>query len=189
MPFSLSEYPFNSHDPVYWGFVIEALQADYSGRLQSPILSPLTLPVTHLLPMMSLTVLIGFIPSPTLITVIGIKHLLVILFFWRLSWTLVAQLSGKQLVYGLFLLGNLFFIFESELGYNFMVSSFLSKSTLKSILLMAKRSDLSLVLLFALTLAVARGPNAALCASAVWHLRSQLTQWLVYLPYWCLPTF
>ena len=55
LPFSLSEYPFNSHDPVYWSFVIEALQADYSGRLQSPILSPLTLPVTHLLPMMSLT--------------------------------------------------------------------------------------------------------------------------------------
>ena len=181
MPFSLSEYPFNSHDPVYWGFVIEALQADYSGRLQSPILSPLTLPVTHLLPMMSLTVLIGFIPTPTLITVIGIKHLLVILFFWRLSWTLLAQLSGKQLVYGLFLLGSLFFIFESELGYNLLVSSFLYEVLLLeiAILLIAKRSDLWLVLLFALTLAVARGPlaYAALGASAIlaWHLRSQLT--------------
>ena len=90
-------------------------------------------------------------------------------------------MSGKQLVYGLFLLGSLFFIFESELGYNFLVSSFLYEVLLLeiAILLMAKRSDLSLVLLFALTLAVARGPlaYAALGASAIlaWHLRSQLT--------------
>ena len=39
-PFALHEYPFNSHDPVYWGYTLEALTADYAGALRSPTLQP-----------------------------------------------------------------------------------------------------------------------------------------------------
>ena len=160
---------------------IEALRADYFGSLKSPTLFPLTLPVTHLLPMMSLTVLVGFIPSPTLITVVAVKHLLIIMFFWRLSWSLLAQLKGKEQSYGLALLGALFFIFESELGYNLLVSSYIYEILLLEIAILttSSRTDPLLILIFALVLAAARGPLAfaALGASGVlaWQIRSQLT--------------
>ena len=40
-PFTLHEYPFNSHDSVYWGYIFESLQADYSGPIRSPLFAPM----------------------------------------------------------------------------------------------------------------------------------------------------
>ena len=70
------------------------------------------------------------------------------------------------------------FFFESELGYNLLVNSFLYEVLLLviAILLMTKRSDLSLVLLFALTLAVAEVPwHTPHCAPLQFSLASEIT--------------
>lgn len=184
-PFSLYEYPFNSHDPVYWGYVFESLHADYSGPLRSPLFSPLELPVTHLLSMMSLTTVISFNPSPTLINIIQAKYLITVLFFWRAAWFLVGSASRELLPYAFALLICLLFFFESELGYNVMVSSYIYEIVLLEIfiILASQRKNLNLALIFFLTLIAARASLsfAAVGAAAVlaWHLRSKIT-WETY---------
>ena len=185
--FSLHEYPFNSHDSVYWGYVFESLRADYSGPIISPVLAPLALPVTHVLPMMSLTTLLAYVPNLTLLNIIAAKHLVIVFFFWRAGWFLLTQIGKRKLAYGVILIVSLLFIFESELGYNLMVSSFIYEIILVElvILLSAKRIDMMLVLLLFLTLIAARASLsfAAMGASGIlaWHLREnlKLEAWLI----------
>ena len=185
--FTLHEYPFNSHDSVYWGYVFESLHADYSGPIRSPILAPLPLPVTHVLPIMSLTTLLAYLPTLTLINVIVVKHLVVLLFFWRAGWFLLAEADRKTLAFAISLFVSLIFIFESELGYNLMVSSFIYEIILLElvVLLAASRINLKLVLIFFLVLIAARASLsfAAMGASGIlaWHLKNRLGReiWLV----------
>ena len=162
LPFALHEYPFNSHDPVYWGYTLEALTANYAGPLRSPTLQPLELAVTHLLPMMSLVTLAAYVPDPDLLTVIGIKHLVTIAFFWRLSWYLLSDLKLKDYLFGSMLLTGLFFFFESELGYNFLISSFAFEILLLELCISLRTRDAQpdSFLIILLCLAAARGPLA-----------------------------
>jgi hypothetical protein len=186
-PFTLHEYPFNSHDSVYWGYVFESLHADYSGPIRSPVLAPLGLPVTHLLPAMSLTVLLAYIPNSTLLTIVAIKSLVIVLFFWRTAWFLLSQINREKLAYGVVLLVSLVFIFESELGYNLMVSSFIYEIILLEliILLSTNRLNTTLILILFLTLITARASLtfAAIGAFGIlaWHFRKDLKPqtWLI----------
>lgn len=160
--FSLHEYPFNSHDSVYWGYVFESLLADYSGSIRSPVLYPLALPVTHVLPMMSLTTLLVYASNLTLLSIIAVKHLVIVLFFWRAGWFLLNRINKSKLAYGIALIVSLIFIFESELGYNLMVSSYIYEVILLElvIILAAERIDLKLILMLLLVLIAAKASVA-----------------------------
>ena len=167
--FRISEYPFNSHDSVYWGFTFEALVADYFGPLRSPVLSPLQLTVTHVAPMTALSALLAYVPEMSLVKIIQCKHLLIVLFFSRFFYNLICAKNGfVSIFYGLVLSIFSMLIYEGEIGYSLLINSYLYLMIVCEAFRAATDKSVDLRILTALFIALAamRAPISLAPASA-----------------------
>ncbi|MEX0709352.1 MAG: hypothetical protein WD078_15455 [Woeseia sp.] len=158
--FAYQQYHFNNHDPAYWGYAYELLKADYFGPIRIPTLYPEQFAPTHILPstvVASLAVLIDHITLPKLIEV---RYLCVAFVMSGVLTRLIAH-SEKKAPFVVALFAS-FFVFETELGYNFLISSYLYVLIVLEIFVIQKtQSNNKIALLFfSAILVLARAPIA-----------------------------
>ena len=157
--FSYQEYFYNNHDPAYWGYAFELLKADYFGPIRMPTFYPEQIAPTHILPSTAVASLSVFLPDVTLPKLIEVRYLLVSVVFAGLLYRLTS-LAGNRAPF--LLLGAVcsFYVFEFEIGYNVLISSYFYVLLLSELMLLmtSNRTDAKAILFFSLILTVARGP-------------------------------
>ena len=157
--FSSIDYFYNNHDPAYWGYTFELLHADYFGPTRVPTFYPENFSPTHILPQTMLVTLLAFSKNASLASIIEAKYLIISILFGGFFQRLTKEIPTSTLT----LIGSTILalvIYESELGYNLLISSYLYTFLLIEIFILSiskKPNELEL-LFFSLMLIIARGP-------------------------------
>ena len=156
--FSYTNYFYNNHDPAYWGYTFELLRADYFGPTRVPTFYPENFAPTHIISQTVLVSLLSFSKHLTLATIIEAKYLLISITFGFLGEKVITRSNNVSFL----IIGALlsFFIFELELGYNLLISSYFYTIILLQIVILAlskEPNELELIF-FSLILMIARGP-------------------------------
>lgn len=164
--FSYENYFYNNHDPAYWGYAFELLRAEYFGPIKVPTFYPEQFAPMHILPSTAIVSLLVFTKNASLIHIIEIKYLLVSILFGNFYYRLSKEIPGRQLF---LILGLLFcfYIYELEIGYNTLISSYFYMLILIEILLLTlnKKPNHLELLFLSLILIIARGPIFYLAAA------------------------
>jgi hypothetical protein len=171
--FSFHDYFYNNHDPAYWGFTFELLRADYFGPTKVPTFYPDSFSPTHILPQTALVPLLAFSKSPGLASIIEAKYLISAIFFGGFFHRLSKEIPIEKaiLILGAMLM---FVVYESELGYNLLISSYFYTFLLIEILILclSKKPNEIELLFFSLILIIARGP--------IFYVASVMTIYYLY---------
>lgn len=121
--FHYRNYSYNDHDTIYWGFVIEILKADYLEAIRLPTFYPFQAATTHSLFAGFLASCLAFVRDVNLYHVIEARYLIISLYFASFTLRLGQQESSVSTSLLAVFLALIFF--QSEIGFNLFISSYL----------------------------------------------------------------
>ena len=158
--FSYNLYPFNNHDPLYWGISFELLKADYLGPLRVPTFYPEQFAITHVLPSAVLSSLLVFVQDINLVNIIQAKYIFISLILAGLTSKFLSTLSNANKKYLIAAFIFCFYIFENEISFNLLTSSYLFMLIIGTIFILSidDRDNYQELILLSLLLTISKGP-------------------------------